>query len=289
MTDRALLLMIVLLFSPHTGVCTSAEPKLTASDRNTPATHKDEAAVDNTVRFSMIAHRGGVVDGLRIENNIGAIEEAVSRGYYMIEVDIRESKDGILVVHHDENFARYYNDPRKVSELTWEEIQTLRSQPGDLRPLNFEEFVQRCSGRIHLMLDTKDPIHSKLFFERMETILRKYRLLDSALVIGTSQSKEFFAGKAKTAVSATQFRELLNAGRLNGKDQFLFAHAKDLDAEIVDLAQDHQIVVVPSVNIFHYPPQNHAALAAVDLVRLKNLGITHFQIDSEYDKFLTND
>jgi len=108
--------------------------------------------------LKLIAHRGGVVDAKRIENNVAAIEEAIRRSYEMREVDIRESKDGQLVVHHDATLRRFYGDGRALSELTWEAIQTLRSDPGQQAPLSFKQYAALCRGRIKLMLDTKGPV-----------------------------------------------------------------------------------------------------------------------------------
>src|SRR5688572_16882286 len=51
--------------------------------------------------YKLIAHRGGVVEDKNPENSPSAIEEAISRGYWMIEVDIRETKDGIAIAQHD--------------------------------------------------------------------------------------------------------------------------------------------------------------------------------------------
>ena len=47
----------------------------------------------------------------RPENSIGALEEAIRRGNWMVEMDIQESKDGRLVVHHD-SFLQDFGDKR---------------------------------------------------------------------------------------------------------------------------------------------------------------------------------
>ena len=55
--------------------------------------------------LKIIAHRGGVVGEEFAENSPAEIEAAVERGYWMVELDIRESRDGRLVVYHDEDFG----------------------------------------------------------------------------------------------------------------------------------------------------------------------------------------
>ena len=235
-------------------------------------------------RVELIAHRGGVVDEGRIENNLPAIEEAIRRGYAMLEVDIRESKDGHLVVHHDANFRRFYGDERKVADLTWAEMKELSSTPGNLRPLDFEEFANACKGKIKLMLDTKGPDHSEDFFVEMERILKESDLLSTALVIGTQQSQDFLQGKAKVSVNRTELEAAIAAGEDASERYFLFEHG-DMSDETVALAQKHGVLIVPSVNVFHYPAKEHMQRAEADIMRLKALGIRHFQIDSVYEHF----
>ena len=235
-----------------------------------------------TSRVHLIAHRGGVVDDGRIENNLPAIEEAIRRGYAMLEVDIRQSKDGHLVVHHDTNFHRYYGDSRKVADLTWEQMRQLRSTPGDLRPLDFAEFANACRGKIQLMLDTKGPDLGEEFFVEMERILKQNDLLARALVIGTEQSQQFFHGKAKVGVNHQELKAAIEAGEDVSRLYFLFEHG-DMTDETVALAQRHHVQIVPSVNKFHYPEQEHLQRAETDIRRLRALGVRSFQIDSVYE------
>ena len=56
--------------------------------------------------LELIAHRGGVVNSKSPENSLKALNEAINRGYYMVEVDVRLTKDGVLITHHDKDFKR---------------------------------------------------------------------------------------------------------------------------------------------------------------------------------------
>ncbi|HLR90991.1 MAG TPA: glycerophosphodiester phosphodiesterase family protein, partial [Balneolaceae bacterium] len=131
----------------------------------------------------LIAHRGGIVNENGIENSRAAMEEAIRRGYWMLEIDLRKTKDGRIILHHDSNFERYYDEPRSVSELTWEEIQELRSEVGGSRPLLFEEAAELASGRIRFMLDIKGGDFEESDYMEIESVLEKYGLLNSAFVL----------------------------------------------------------------------------------------------------------
>jgi glycerophosphoryl diester phosphodiesterase len=242
------------------------------------------AAADDA-DLKLIAHRGGVVDQQHIENNLPGIKEAIRRGYGMLEVDIRESKDGHLVVQHDADFRRFYGDERRVADMTWEEISKLRSTPGDLRPLEFAEYAAACQGKIRLMLDIKEPEHSQAFFASLISTLQENDLLDSAYIIGTDQSRKLLADRAKVGINPRKLVDHIAGGEDVGKRYFLFAHAKDFDQEVIELARSRGVVVVPSINTFHYPAKTNLQDAAADIMRLKQLGVTHFQIDSVYEPF----
>lgn len=43
-----------------------------------------------------------------------------------IELDVRQSKDGVLVVSHDSSFKRLSGDSRKIKEMTSKEIEEIR-------------------------------------------------------------------------------------------------------------------------------------------------------------------
>ena len=59
------------------------------------------AFVEAAQTYHLIAHRGGVVEDKFPDNSAAALAAAVARGYWGIEIDIRETKDGVLVMQHD--------------------------------------------------------------------------------------------------------------------------------------------------------------------------------------------
>lgn len=237
--------------------------------------------------LKIIAHRGGVVGEEFAENSPAAIEAAVERGYWMVEIDIRESRDGRLVVHHDEDFQRFYGDQRRLAEMTWDEISSLRATPGASRPQQFDEMATLCKGRLQIMLDTKPPEHPEAFFQAMEESLRQNGLLTGAYVIGTEQSRARFHGKARVGVDREKLREAVDRGEDVARLYFLFEHGRELDAETVRYAQNLGVPVVPSINSFHYADlPDHMAAAETDVRRMLQLGVEEFQIDSPYDVWL---
>ena len=228
----------------------------------------------------LIAHRGGVVDETRIENNVTAIQEAIRQGYWMLEVDIRETKDGHPVVHHDGDFARYYGDKRRVKDMSLAEIRQLRSTPGGLRPLTFAEYVASCRGKIRLMLDVKEN-HHEAFYVNLRNVLSENDLLDSCYVLGSSEAKQYFKNDASVSINGQELRAVVDKGNVPRRC-FLFGIAAKIDKSLIKLANQHEVTVVPAINTFRYEAARHHEQAASDIQRLRALGVSHFQIDSIY-------
>jgi glycerophosphoryl diester phosphodiesterase len=70
----------------------------------------------------IIAHRGSS-ENLE-ENSLGAMEAAVQEGAQMLEMDVRVTKDQIMVLHHN-NRLRLLKPNLKINTLTYNELETL--------------------------------------------------------------------------------------------------------------------------------------------------------------------
>lgn len=63
----------------------------------------------------VMAHRGGL--GLWPENTLYAFERAARIGVDVMEIDVRQTKDGEIVIIHDETVDRTSNGSGAVAEL----------------------------------------------------------------------------------------------------------------------------------------------------------------------------
>ncbi len=70
-----------------------------------------------------IAHRGDPL--AHRENTLPAFAAAVASGADMIELDVRRTADGRAVVVHDSTLDRLWEMPRRVADLTREEVTAL--------------------------------------------------------------------------------------------------------------------------------------------------------------------
>ncbi|MCX6430148.1 MAG: glycerophosphodiester phosphodiesterase family protein [Actinobacteria bacterium] len=99
------------------------------------------------------AHRG---DSSRYrENTLVAIKSAIKSGAEMVEIDVRLSKDGEVVVIHDPTLERLWGISSPVSEVNWDSMKRLGDGENRLPLLSevLELFVGSSSS---LMIDMEE-------------------------------------------------------------------------------------------------------------------------------------
>lgn len=247
-------------------------------------------------RFRLIAHRGGVVEEKFPDNSAAALKAAVARGYWMLEVDIRETKDGVLVMQHDPDLRLNFGDTRRIFETPFAELKVLRTTVAAQPILTFDELVGAAKAAgLRLMLDSKDP-HAPDFPRKVEAILQKHGMVASCYVVGTGDAMNHFLGKALVGFKYRSLRPRLEADPSLKEKVFLFDEGRTLTEEMVKWAMAQGVKVVPSINVYHYydvttmAGKSRAELEQLIMPRakahidvLKALGVTEFQIDSEFD------
>ena len=238
--------------------------------------------------YKLIAHRGGIVEGKYDEFDPASIQAAIDQNYYMLEIDVRETSDGVLIVHHDPDFSRFFNVPRRVDECSWEEVKLIKSAKGNYHPLLFEEVCKMCTGKVKMMIDVKVSHKSPDFYYKLEEMMEKYNLLEGAYFID-NEAKKYFWGKVKflfRAVEANTIMENYRKGEDVACHYFLFDDGAKLTSSLIKMCQSANITVVPSVNFGHYRIENPMRGAKRDIEFLKECGVTQFQIDSDFDDWL---
>ncbi|MCU0227546.1 MAG: hypothetical protein MUF01_07885 [Bryobacterales bacterium] len=245
-------------------------------------------SADCQQRVYLAAHRGGVVDPQHPENSAASIRAAIARGYWMIEVDVRATRDGEPILQHDPTFQRYYGDPRRPEEMTWAEVQRLRSNPGDRAPLHFDEMCSLAEGKLRLMLDMKGADFPKPYLQRIEDTMRRHRLLEGSCTLGGGAVKEHFAGKILLSMGRDAIRDAAARGEAVASRYFLFELGSVMDEAAVALCRQHGVVCMAAINTFRYEMAkvDHWQGAESDIRRLLAMGVRHFQVDSMYDRFL---
>ncbi len=100
------------------------------------------------------AHRG-LHNTERAENSMSAFKAAVEGGYG-IELDIRLSKDGQLVIFHDDTLERVCGRDGKVIDFTAEELATFKLCGTDDGIPLFSDLLKLVDGKVPLLVEIKE-------------------------------------------------------------------------------------------------------------------------------------
>lgn len=228
-----------------------------------------------TKKYHLIAHRGGVVDAHTRENSRESIAKAITQGYWMVEIDLRLTRDGMLIINHDRDLKRYYNVERPIAEMTWNEIQSASAG----KVLSLEDALKLCTGKINVMIDNKINGNDTLHWQQLITLLKKYNLYENALTIGTDESTEYFTGKIKLSCTRQQLE--INMHRADYKPANYYLFSNNISKADASWAKQHNILAVGVINAWALKTQGEdkPRQLAHDM---KTAGVTHFQIDAEY-------
>ncbi|WP_175489802.1 glycerophosphodiester phosphodiesterase family protein [Algibacter lectus] len=93
------------------------------------------------------------------ENSIKAIEECIRLGVDIVELDIRQTKDGEIIIMHDSTVDRTTNGKGKVDELNWNYLQNLnllfKEKETSEKIPSFEDVLKVTKGKILIDVDFK--------------------------------------------------------------------------------------------------------------------------------------
>lgn len=91
--------------------------------------------------LKIFAHRGST-EGGATENTLEAFRFAVEAGVRYLETDVQVSSDGVAVLFHDDDLARVAGIRRKVSELSFKDLRSIK-MPGNSQIPTLVEALER--------------------------------------------------------------------------------------------------------------------------------------------------
>lgn len=103
--------------------------------------------------IAVVAHRG-LSEGVP-ENTIAAFRQSIDRGVAIIELDLRATRDGQLVVIHDETLDRTTDCAGLVAAMDLEQVRACGAGGGERVP-SFAEVLALVRGRpVRVLADVK--------------------------------------------------------------------------------------------------------------------------------------
>ena len=99
-----------------------------------------------------IGHRGSA--GHAPENTLAAVRKGIALGVDFVEIDIRRTVDGRLVILHDATVNRTTNGKGRIDRLHLQDVEKLDAGDGEHIP-TFEEVLKVATGKTGLMVELK--------------------------------------------------------------------------------------------------------------------------------------
>ena len=136
----------------------------------------------------VVSHRG---DWKQFpENSLDAITSIIQMGGDVVEIDVQRTKDGQLILMHDERLDRTTNGKGLIAETTFADIQKLflKDHNGNVtqhKVPTLKEVLLMSKGRIMLNLDKADR-----FFEQVVALLQETGTTDIAILKGLQSIEE---------------------------------------------------------------------------------------------------
>lgn len=136
----------------------------------------------------VVAHRG---DWRNFpENSLEAIDNAIKMGVDIVELDVKKTKDGELILMHDRTLERTTTGKGLVSENTLDYIRSLNLKNGcNIRTVHkvptLEEALLHAKGKIMINLDQAD-----LYFDQIYELMKKTGTTKQIIMKGRKPATE---------------------------------------------------------------------------------------------------
>ncbi|MCB0652017.1 MAG: hypothetical protein KDC85_12135 [Saprospiraceae bacterium] len=110
--------------------------------------------------YTKVAHRGAA--GLAPENTLAAVKKGLQHNADRIEIDVQQTKDGQVIVMHDNTLDRTTNGKGNIKDHTLREIRMLSAgkwfapEFADEKVPTLEEVMEEINGRATLLIEIKE-------------------------------------------------------------------------------------------------------------------------------------
>ena len=154
------------------------------------------------------------------ENSIPAIESVIRMGVDIVEIDLKMTKDSVLVLSHDKTIDRMLNGKGLVSDFTLDSLRTFRLKRAhnvttdSLRITTLEEALTVCKDRIVVNLD-----HAWDLYDEAMAVAEKVGVVDQILMKGKKPLAEVDA-KMATHDKNFMYMPIVDINKSAGKKLF---------------------------------------------------------------------
>lgn len=149
------------------------------------------AAAIHSVRLDdgveITAHRGGALNAP--ENTLAAIRRAIDDGTDWVEIDVQESKDGVVIVTHDSDLKKVAGAGVKIWEGTADELRSIDigsyfgPEFQDERVPTLAEALELCRGSVRLNIELKYYGHDQDLERKVVELVEEYDMASNVVIM----------------------------------------------------------------------------------------------------------
>ena len=161
------------------------------------------------------------------ENSLGAIESVIRMGADIVEIDLKLTKDSVLVLSHDRTCNRMTTGKGDISTMTYDSLATFNLKtahnvaiPGT-RITTFQEALEACKDRIVINVD-----QGYQYYDLVVKLTDAMDMTDQILIKG-KKAREVVAREMEG--SRMMYMPIIDIQKPKGKD--LFAQYEDWYAQ----------------------------------------------------------
>ncbi|MBH1940438.1 glycerophosphodiester phosphodiesterase [Mobilitalea sibirica] len=224
--------------------------------------------------IQIASHRGSSFNAP--ENTLPAIEQAIAAHSDYAEIDVQQTKDGVLILLHDKNLWRTTGLNKYIWTQTYDDIKDLDAGSwfGDEyagTPIpTLEEALELSKGRIKLNIDVKIHGHEQEIEQKLVALIEEYDFEHQCIVSSWSYD---------TVARVKQLNTDIKTGYILSA-----AYGNFYDKEFIDFLSIRSAFITKSVveNTHLAGKEIHAwtVNAKSELERMKSLGVNSIITDN---------
>lgn len=201
----------------------------------------------------IIGHRGA--NSIAPENTLKSFQKAIELGADCVEFDVHESKDGEIVIMHDEDIFRTTGQKQHalIKNMTLDELRELDCGEGEKIP-TFNELIALTKGKIGLNCEVKAEGIAK----KIVDIIKEAEIIETTLVSSFKHQELFEIQKlepkiklaslepaGKGRLSHWENKEAMINKAINNKFYAINPLYKLVDRKFIEYAHEHNLKVFP--------------------------------------------
>jgi glycerophosphoryl diester phosphodiesterase len=178
--------------------------------------------------FLKIGHRGA--RAYELENTLESFRKAIDLGVNALELDVRQSKDGKLIISHDDNLKKVFGKDLLVNEATLEELK----QMTDNRVATLDEALHFIGRKVErILVELKESGYEKQVLE----VIKKEKVEDRVIVVSFHEEAlarvRMLDKRIETGLIYAKFKNPVDTAlKLNARyllTLFRFVHTRDVE------------------------------------------------------------